>query len=133
MPKKGEYIQFKNFGRKIESPFMIYANFESIIVSEDNVKQNSNESFTNKYQKNVACSYGYRLVCVDDKFSKSFKLYVDENVVCNFISSMVQESKYCNDKMKIILTKNYQCLKKIIKILRTLPNVGSVILMEILK
>ena len=83
--------------------------------------------------KHVACSYGYRLVCVDDKFSKSFKLYVDENVVCNFISSMVQESKYCNDKMKIILTKNYQCLKKIIKILRTLPNVGSVILMEILK
>ena len=51
MPKKGEYIQFKNFGRKIESPFMIYANFESIIVSEDNGKQNSNESFTNKYQK----------------------------------------------------------------------------------
>ena len=49
---------------------MIYANFQSILVPEDNVKQIPNESYTNKYQKYVACSYGYKLVCVDDKFSK---------------------------------------------------------------
>ena len=30
MPKKGEYVNFKNFCRKIKSPFMIYADFESI-------------------------------------------------------------------------------------------------------
>ena len=29
MPKKGEYIKFKDFERKIKSPFMIYAGFES--------------------------------------------------------------------------------------------------------
>ena len=38
MPKKGEYIKFKDFERKIKSPFMIYAGFESIIVPEDNEK-----------------------------------------------------------------------------------------------
>ena len=27
-----------------------------------------------KYQKYIACSYGYKLLCVNDKFSKSFKL-----------------------------------------------------------
>ena len=62
MPKTGEYIKFKNFGRKIKPPFMIYADFESILVPEDNGKQNPNESYTNKYQKHVACSYGYKLV-----------------------------------------------------------------------
>ena len=72
-PKKGEYIKFKYFEGKIKSPVMIYANFESILVPEDNGKQNPNESYTNKYQKNVACSYGYKLVCVHDKFSRSFK------------------------------------------------------------
>ena len=36
---------------------MIYAGFESILVPEDNGKQNPNESCTNKYQKHVACSY----------------------------------------------------------------------------
>ena len=25
MPKKGQYIKFKNYERKIKSPFMIYA------------------------------------------------------------------------------------------------------------
>ena len=56
MPKKGEYIKFKNFGRNIISPFMIYADFESILLPEDNVKQNPIESYTNKYQIHVACS-----------------------------------------------------------------------------
>ena len=71
MPKKNEYIKFKNFGRKIKSPFRIYADFESILVPEDNGKQNPNESYTNKHQKHVASSYGYKLVCVGDKFSNS--------------------------------------------------------------
>ena len=55
---------------------MVDANFESILVPEDNGKQNSNESYTNKYKKHIACSYGYKLVCVDDQFSKYFKLYL---------------------------------------------------------
>ena len=75
MSKMGEYIKFKNSGRKIKSPFMIYADFESILVPEDNEKQNLNESYTNKYQKHVACSYGYKLVCADDKFSKPYHTY----------------------------------------------------------
>ena len=73
MPEKGEHIKLKNFGRKIKSPFMTYVDFESILVPEDNRKQNLNESYTSKYQKHVACSYGYKLVC--DKFSKPFKSY----------------------------------------------------------
>ena len=53
---------------------MISADFESILVPEYSWKQNPNDSYTNKYQKNIACSYAYKLVCVDDKFSKPFKL-----------------------------------------------------------
>ena len=86
MSKKGEFVKFKNFERKINSPFMIYADFESILVREDNGNQNPNEYFTNKYQKHVACSYGYKLVCVDNKFSKPFKSYLDEDAVYNFLA-----------------------------------------------
>ena len=52
---------------------MIYADFESILVPEDKRKQSPNESYSNKYQKHIACNYGYKLVWVDDKFSKPFK------------------------------------------------------------
>ena len=59
MPKKDENIKLKNFDRKIISPFMIYADFESVLVPEDNEKQSPNESYTTKYQRHIACSYGY--------------------------------------------------------------------------
>ena len=37
---------------------MIYAYSESILVLEDDGKQNPDESCTIKYQKHVTCSYG---------------------------------------------------------------------------
>ena len=89
MPKKDEFFKFKNFERKIKSPFMIYADSESILVPEDNGKQNPNESYINKYQNYVACSYGYKLVFVDDTFSKPFKSYLGADAVYNFINSMI--------------------------------------------
>ena len=64
------------------------------------MQQNPNKSYTNKYQKHITCSYGYQLVCVDDKFTKPFKLYLGKNSVENFINSMIKESKYCSDVMK---------------------------------
>ena len=60
--KKGEYVKFNNLDRKMKSPFMIYASFESILVPEDNEKENPNESYTNRYQKHVVCNYDYKLV-----------------------------------------------------------------------
>ena len=79
MLKKGEYVKFKNFERKLKSPLTIYADFERILAPEDNGMQHPNESYTNKYQKHVACSYSYKLVCVDDKFSNPFKSYLGED------------------------------------------------------
>ena len=45
MPKKGQYVRFKNYENKKKSQFMIYADFESILVPETNLKQNPNKSF----------------------------------------------------------------------------------------
>ena len=40
MPKNGEYVKFKNDKRMIKSFFIIYADFEINLVSEENEKQN---------------------------------------------------------------------------------------------
>ena len=42
---------------------MIQAEFQSILVPENNGQQNPKESLTNKYQKHISCSYEYKLVC----------------------------------------------------------------------
>ena len=36
--KKDEYVKLNNFETKAKLPFMIYADFESILVPEDNRK-----------------------------------------------------------------------------------------------
>ena len=41
-----------------------------------------------KYQNNIACSYGDKLVGVDRELSKPFNTYLGEDVVYNFINSM---------------------------------------------
>ena len=58
-------------------------------------------------QTNIVFSYDYKLVCVDDKFTKLFKTYLGEGAIYNFINSMIEENKYCSDVIKkSILTKN---------------------------
>ena len=37
-------LNLKTMKKEIKSPFMIYADFESILVPDDNEKQNSTES-----------------------------------------------------------------------------------------
>ena len=69
--------------------------------------------YTKKYQKHVACSYGYKLVCVDNKFSKPFKSYLGEDVVYNFLSSMIEESKYSSYVMKKRFNKELLMTKKV--------------------
>ena len=111
----------------MKSPFMIYADFESIFVPESNGKQNLDEPYTNKYQTHVGCSFGYKLVFnVEDQFNK---LYLIQDTVHKFITNMVEESKYCSRVIKRPFNKEFVMVKKKIKILRALQNVGFTIVL----
>ena len=70
------------------------------------------ESYTSKYQNYIACSYGYKLVCVDDTFSKPFKTYLGKDAVYNFINNMIKEIKYCSDVMKKHFNKELMMTKE---------------------
>ena len=61
-------------------------------MPENNGKQSLDEFRANKYQKHVACNYGYKLVSVEDKFSKPFNSYVGEDAVYSFINIMFEEA-----------------------------------------
>ena len=76
MPKKVNMLDSKIMKAIQISPFMTFADFESIIGPEDNGKQNLGEPYSNKYQKHAACSFDYKLVCINGKFSQLFKPYL---------------------------------------------------------
>ena len=106
MPKRGEFVKFKNYERKLKSSFISYADFESILVPENNGKKNPNESYTKKYQKHIACSSGYKLVCVDDKCSKPFKTYLGKDAVKNSLTVWLKKVNIVMKWGKNILRKN---------------------------
>ena len=57
-------------------------------------------SYTSTYQKHIACIYGYKLVCVHDKFSKPFQTYLGKDAIDHFINNKTEESKHCSEVMK---------------------------------
>ena len=67
-------------------------------MPENNGKQNPEESY-------IASIYGYILLCVDDKFSKLFKIYLGKDAVYMFIDIMIEVSKYCSEVMKKSFSK----------------------------
>ena len=39
-------------------------------------------------------------MCVNDRFSKSFKTYLGRDAIHNFLNRMMEECNYCTDVMK---------------------------------
>ena len=94
-------MKFKNYTRKIKLPFMIYADFECILVPQNNENKKPVESYTKKYQNHVGFSSGYKLPYVNnDQFSKYFKSYLAYDAVHTFITNLAEESKCCCRVMK---------------------------------
>ena len=67
--KQSVSIEFKKDSKQLAVPFKIYADFEFILKGVKSNDQN-NSSYTEKYQDHIPCSFDYKVVCIDDKFSK---------------------------------------------------------------
>ena len=59
-------IEFENFLKQIPVPFKIYADFECNLRGV----QSDEGFYTKKYRDHIRCSFAYKFVCVDDKFTK---------------------------------------------------------------
>ena len=63
-------------------------------------------SYTKKYQDHIPCSFAYKVVCVDNKFSKDVVLCRGKNAVLKFIISTFKEYDYCRGVMKKHVNNN---------------------------
>ena len=53
-----------------------------------------------KYHDHVSCSFAYKIVCIDDKFSKPIVVYRGKNASYEFIKAILKEHQYCKKVMK---------------------------------
>ena len=70
MPPPNTFLRFKNFRYSEKAPFVIYADFESLIKPLDNCDPNPNRSYTKKYQKHEPISFCYYIKCFNDTLCK---------------------------------------------------------------
>ena len=63
-------------------------------------------SRTKKYHDHVPCSYAYKIVCTDDRFSEPIVVYRGGNAAYEFIKAILKEYKYCKKIMKKHFNKN---------------------------
>ena len=93
-------IEFQNYFKQIPVPFKIYANsgcnLESTEIYED--------IYIKKYHNH--CIFAYKVVCIDDKFSKPIVLHRDENAAYEFIKAILKEYKYCKKIKNKYFKKN---------------------------
>ena len=95
MPAEGEVIKFKSYRETVKIPFIIYADLESLLQKlTATEKQEVDQERTEKLQKHVACSYGYKVVCCyDDRLSNPFKMYRGLDRVSKFFTDIFQEEE----------------------------------------
>ena len=59
--------------------------------------------YIKKYQGHISCSFAYKVVCIDDRFTKRIVVYRGENAAYEFIKEIIKEYKYC----KKVINKHF--------------------------
>ena len=93
---KKDFITFEIYFKQIPVPFKI----------DSDIECSSNSSYTRKYKEHVPCSFAYKVVCVDNKFSKKMVLYRGKDAINKFIKSILNEYNYCRKVMRKHFNKN---------------------------
>ena len=86
-----DIIKSENYFKQLLVPFKIYADFECNFKNVEIYEG----LYTKKYHDHIPCSYAYKIVCIDDRFSKSIVVYRGENAAYEFIKAILKEYKYC--------------------------------------
>ena len=95
-------IEFENYFKQIPVPFKIYADFECNLRGVESYEG----SYTKKYQDHVPCSFAYKVVCIDDRFTKPVVVYRGENAAYEFIKVILKEYKYFRKVINKHFNKN---------------------------
>ena len=61
---------------------------KSVKVEEGTIEVENYMSYTKKYHDHIPCSYAYKIVCIDDRFSKLIVVYRSENAAYEFIKAI---------------------------------------------
>ena len=117
-------VYFKNHHKSLPVPFCIYADFECITEKISSCQPPpmkkpkkgrlpEERSYTEKYQRHTACSFGYKMVChYDNRYSGDVVIYRGEDCIQKFMKCMFEEVKNCQSIIRDNFNKPLKMTKK---------------------
>ena len=98
MPKEGTFVDFKNYRNRLQVPFVIYADFESLLptlLSSIGGGEGGGAP-SGAYQEHIACGFSYKVVCsFDDEYSRPLQGRRGKDTVYDFLTSLLDEARRC--------------------------------------
>ncbi|CAC5376474.1 unnamed protein product [Mytilus coruscus] len=86
-----DLVEFDDFSKQMMVPFVVYCDMEAFSKKLDTVLPDPAISYTCVMSKFEACSYGYQVVCVDDRYTKPPVIYRVPDVAKHLIEKLLQE------------------------------------------
>ena len=78
-------IELENYFKQISVPFKIYADFTCNLRSVEYYEG----SYTKRYQDHIPCSFAFKIVCADDRFTKPIVVYTSKNTAYEFTKAIL--------------------------------------------
>ena len=100
MPEPGATVEFKNYRKQLQTPFAIYADFESLLVPIQGAPMDPEKSTTRQTHIHKACSYCYIVVRSDGKSKKPVS-YRGPNAAEKLLEDLQKEAKELVESLKI--------------------------------
>ncbi|MES9885136.1 MAG: C2H2-type zinc finger protein [Sedimenticola sp.] len=90
---KNDKLKFKEYWKQLRIGFVIYADFETYCQPVDTCVPDSDQSSTTKITNLEPNSFGYKVVCANEEFSRPTVIFRGENASEKFIECMLVEEE----------------------------------------
>ena len=98
---KDDALQFRDFHKQLRVLYVIYCDLEAFARPLD-PSPSTDSSGTSSIIGFEACGFGYLVVCMDERFTKSPTIYRGPNVTKTLLHSLLEEERCIRDHLKNI-------------------------------
>ena len=108
LPKEGMMLKFEKYYKGDKVPFIIYADIEALIKPIQGCTPDSQNSYTNKYQKHEPISFSYYIKCFDHNvYEPVLKSYTGVDAMEKFVEWLEKDVREITNipKKKMVFSK----------------------------
>lgn len=101
LPKEADkWLYYKDIRKQLKVPFIIYADFECLLVPIVGCQNNYTKSSTSKITKHTPCGFAYKVVGPTLETSKKIVVYRGADAADKFVEYMIKEQEEIEQKFQ---------------------------------